>query len=113
MSEADEIDYALIGCGSTGTAPQVPSTKFTCVKCGGGVWVGNQLLADLHERGYTDDQIRPLCLFTCLQLPTEVSPEITDNQRAELHERGLSDRAIDDSMSFFDEMIQRGDPDVD
>ena len=113
MSEADDIDYALIGCGSTGTAPQVPSTEFTCVKCGGGVWVGNQLLADLRERGYTDDQIRPLCLFTCMMLPTGVSSQVTDNQRAELRERGLSDDDVDEAMSFFDKMIQRGDPDVD
>ena len=113
MSEADDIDYALIGCGSTNNEPQVPSTKMTCVKCGDSVWVGNQLLADLHERGYTDDQIRPLCLFTCMEIPTDVTSEITDNQRAELRERGMSDEDVDEAMSFFDKMIQRGDPDVD
>ena len=111
MSEADEIDYAVIGCGSTDREPQVPSSRMTCIKCGGEVWVSNQLLSDLHERGYSDDQIRPLCLFTCMEIPVEVTPEITDNQRAELRRRGMSDVDIDESMSFFDQMIQRGDSD--
>lgn len=108
---SDEPEVALVGCGPVkGREPNVPSEQRPCHKCGEMLWVGSVLLDDLHEMGYDDAHIWPMCIFTCMVISDDMDVNgITDNQRKELRGRGMTDEQIDEMTELINASIQRGD----
>lgn len=105
-----EPDAAHIGCCTVDMLNGVPRTEsvvMPCAKCGTDLFVSTNLLSDLRGMGYSDDRIVPLCLYTCLVVQQETESILTENQRAWLNEKGISDEQIDKYKGMLDEIIQK------
>lgn len=84
--EAEEV-YAIVMPVAALPVPPVPSAEANCVRCKTPVWVAMT----------TPAHAAPMC-FNCMVAegydPAESPPRISDEQYAELRERGLSDDDI-------------------
>jgi hypothetical protein len=81
------------------------------MKCDQDVWVSDQLIENLTDMGYRLDQIKPVCLWTCMVIPDGMPTQVTDDQRKLLNAKGIDDDEIDRLVEFVDRAVQRGDPD--
>lgn len=104
MNDIDPPSYigAVVACGGYPLWAEDPEGEMVkCCDCGADIFASTASL-EMRDKGAM------LCCFRCSgMLDGDIPTAMTKEQRAILHERGLTDEEIDETMRIMDKLLNR------